>query len=515
MPPPHSAAHATAGGGGAHAGGGTVGAWSFVGTPPLSCAELSGGSADGGGGGTPELEVVSTLRVLLRADDRGVIAKLCADALAAACRVGGGGAADGEADATALALGVLHVVGASGEERARCGAVGRDAGGLPLQLLEHGAAGCLVCARHSAPPPSGGAREVSVESVAAADVRLELPPLGAWTHGARVGAALGELLSAHLPRCGVADGTATHASLALASLAMRAAHALHASGTLVVRPDGADGGADGGGSVVRAVAALCARPLPRLPLASDGRLLSREHLEKQVAWLGSALRRDGAAQTTVGSIAFDPLPPPAAKEADEDAADGAAPAVIAPVVPLVAVSSAKRGKEKEHLFDGSLTSYWQSDGSSPSEQRPHWVELTAPLVAGSAERAPLGGLRIFCKVQGGTGGEHSSYCPAVVRVKTGTATPTRAQLGGEARARRARQERRLGDAAHASGGGHRAGLPPRGAAEPRERHRAPARRRGRLRLPHHLPRRRHAARRRRHRLHRRRRRRRRRRARRR
>ena len=28
-----------------HAGGGTVGAWSFVGTPPLSCAELSGGSA--------------------------------------------------------------------------------------------------------------------------------------------------------------------------------------------------------------------------------------------------------------------------------------------------------------------------------------------------------------------------------------------------------------------------------------------------------------------------------------
>ena len=203
---------------------------------------------------------------------------------------------------------------------------------------------------------------------------------------------------------------------------MRAAHALHASGTLVVRPDGADGGADGGGSVVRAVAALCARPLPRLPLASDGRLLSREHLEKQVAWLGSALRRDGAAQTTVGSIAFDPLPLPAAKEADDDGADGAAPAVIAPVVPLVAVSSTKRGKEKEHLFDGSLTSYWQSDGSSPSEQRPHWVELTAPLVAGSAERAPLGGLRIFCKVQGGTGGEHSSYCPAVVRVKTGTAS---------------------------------------------------------------------------------------------
>ena len=66
------------------------------------------------------------------------------------------------------------------------------------------------------------------------------------------------------------------------------------------------------------------------------------------------------------------------------------------------------GRNKANLLDGSLSTYWQSDGSTASESSPHWVEVT------TSDDSPIGALKVYCAVHGGDG----SYCPEHVRVKT-------------------------------------------------------------------------------------------------
>ena len=308
---------------------------------------------------------MSTLRVLLRADDRGVIAKPAptpspprpASAAAARPTARPTRRRSPSACSTSWARAARSALAAapSAATRAGCPPAPRARrSGLPGVRAALGAA-------------AGGRRARGERRERRRRRRpLELPPLGAWTHGARVGAALGELLSFILPRCGVADGTATRA-LALASLAMRAAHALHASGTLVVRPDGADGARrrrrQRGARAVR----RCARDR-RAAAARVGRAAALARAPREAG--GMARQRAPPRWRGADDGGLDRLRPscrrlPPRRPTKTAPTRGAAPAVIAPVVPLVAVSSTKRGKEKEHLFDGSLTSYWQSDELEP------------------------------------------------------------------------------------------------------------------------------------------------------
>ena len=65
-----------------------------------------------------------------------------------------------------------------------------------------------------------------------------------------------------------------------------------------------------------------------------------------------------------------------------------------------------------YLLDGSLSTYWQSDGSTASESSPHWVEVT------TSDDSPIGALKRHRAVHGGDG----SYCPERARRRRGGAT---------------------------------------------------------------------------------------------